>query len=285
MFTAIDRALGALEADEALLDPAQWAARARALDRLEQLSLDADEHPALSARARALRTALERADDTLVAALRARVRAGDGRAALAPYCVAASRDAGDEYDPLDALLAGVLALEEPRGALASLEAEMVFYQPTPARRVIELLALAELGPADVVLDCGSGLGHVALLGAILSEARFVGVEREAAYVQAASECARALNVSRARFLCADLLDAPMDEATVIYLFTPCSGALLDRLMQRIAQQSARRPLRVASLGPCSMTLASQRWLRPRGAVDATRIALFDAGEPRPLTPR
>lgn len=278
MFAAIDRALRSLEADPSLRDPAQWSARARALDRLEQLALDADAHPALSARARALGEAFDDADRALFRSLRAQVRAGQGRAALAPFFADTALDAHG-YDPLDALLAGVLALDEPDGPIAPSEPETVFYQPTPARSALELLSLAQLGPRDVVLDCGSGLGHVALLGAIASDARFVGVEREPAYVRVARECVRSLSLARVSFVCGDILDASMDEATVIYLFTPCTGALLDRVIQRIRQQSERRPLRVASLGPASFALAAERWLRPLVAVSAARIALFDAGTP------
>lgn len=279
MLAALDRALSSLEVDSLLRDPAQWSARARALDRLELLALDADAHPALSARVRALRDAFDAADHALFCALRDAVRAGQGRAALAPFFVRSTPEGDDGYDALDALLAGVLALEEPVGPLASAGPEMVFYQPTPARSALELLALTDLGATDVVLDLGSGLGHVALLGAILSDARFVGVERDPAYVRVARECARSLSLERASFCCEDILEASLDEATVIYLFTPCTGALLDRVIQRIRQQSQRRPLRVASLGPASFALEAQRWLRPRVAVQRARIALFDAIEP------
>src|SRR3546814_1580406 len=74
---------------------------------------------------------------------------------------------------------------------------------TPARHIFDLLAQARLGAHDVLVDLGSGLGHVPLLAAICSGASSLGIEREASCVACAQACADALRLSRARFLCMD----------------------------------------------------------------------------------
>src|SRR6185312_2094526 len=89
--------------------------------------------------------------------------------------------AGDAYDWRDELVAGVLPFGEP-GEASPLPPEMVFYQPTPARHVFDLLDRLALDADDVLVDLGSGLGHVPLLTAICTPARGIGIEIEPVYV-------------------------------------------------------------------------------------------------------
>ncbi|MET0255067.1 MAG: methyltransferase domain-containing protein, partial [Luteibacter sp.] len=168
---------------------------------------------------------------------------------------------GQHYDPLDTLLAGVLALDEPLAEAGPLPAEMVFYQPTPARHIVDGITRGAIGPGDVVLDLGSGLGHVPLLAHILTGARCHGVERDASYVNVATRAATGLGLSGVTFTEGDARDAGFDGVDVFYLFTPFIGSVLRDVVAKIAAVAATRPVRIVALGPCTRTFARQPWLR------------------------
>ena len=102
---------------------------------------------------------------------------------------------GDSYDYLDELVSGVLRFVEPDARIVQLPAEMVSYQPTPARHIFDLIARTQLTERDVLIDLGSGLGHVPLLASICTSGRSVGIEVEGAYVNCARRSAFDLNRS------------------------------------------------------------------------------------------
>lgn len=263
-----------IEADASLREPARMRERLDALDRLELHAESIDDAPLL-ARLESLRSALEAANRRLYASLREDIRAG--RHAFAPWVDAleASPD-GDGYDYRDDLVSGVLALDEPEDA-APLPPEMVFYQPTPARHVFDLIRRARLGGDDLVLDLGSGLGIVPLLVAMASGTRTIGIEREAAYVDAARRCAQRLGVSRASFECIDAREADLSRGTLFYLYTPFTGGVMRSVLDALRHEAERRSFRVATFGPCTRVVAGESWLRAEAGVATDRVALFEAG--------
>lgn len=275
MTDSLSASLDALERDASLLEPRRLRERTDALDRLEaRLFALPDEDTALRARIEALSAALESVNNSLYQDLCERIRRGIGADGLRQWAATADAASPDEgYDHLDALLAGVLRLEEP-AAPAALAAEMVFYQPTPARHIFESIGRADLGEDDVLLDLGSGLGHVVLAAAILSPARCVGIEQDSAYVDSANRCAEALGLRNAAFVAGDVREADLSQGTVFYLYTPFTGTMLRRVLERLRQEAGRRVIRIATLGPCTAVVAQESWLRADGAVQVKRPALF-----------
>lgn len=267
------------------MDPADdpW----RLLEWLEQVDRHLDEADA-SATAQALRcrrTALESALAAFHETLRADLRQGH-RAGLARWLDEYRRVAGpvpaeaQGFDVLDDLLAGLLRLQAPATPEVALAAEMVAYQPTPARHVLDLLARTAPGPDDVLVDIGAGLGQVPLLAALCSPARALGIEIEPTLVRGAREAVQALGLAgRVDFLCQDACTADLSAGTLFHLYTPLRGALLAGLLARLREQAARRPLRVSGFGPCVDTLLAQDWLRPDGPVGQHRVTLFSSRWP------
>ncbi|MGF6710298.1 SAM-dependent methyltransferase [Luteibacter sp. W1I16] len=247
-----------LEQEPAWRDPAAFLWRAEAADRLDLLLIGAHD-AAWRERAVRLIDAMEAVDTEGFASIREAIRRGEGRAALAAW-LDVGFPTGQHYDVLDHVLAGVLALEEPE-VPAVLPAEMVFYQPSPARHIVDGVARAGITAGDVVLDLGAGMGHVPILVAILTGARTLGVEREPAYVERAVDAAARLGLSHVRMGVGDARDADLTEANVFYLFTPFIGGVLRDVVANIEREARRRPVRVVTLGPCSRTFARQPWLR------------------------
>ncbi|UGB36815.1 hypothetical protein [Frateuria soli] len=269
--------LDELARDGSLEAPDRWRSRAEVLDWLERLFpvLEGAGAGDAAARAQALRARVERADAALYRRLRAAIRGGHGPALFRRW---QQEDPGpiegEGYDALDELLAGVLRLEDPGSGSLPLEPEMVFYQPTPARHVLDMLARGRPGPRDVLVDLGSGLGHVPMLASICTGARAVGVEWQPSHVQVARRAARALGLHDVRFLARDARDADLSAGTVFFLYTPFAGSVLRTVLDALRDEGMRRPIKVCTFGPCTRFVAGEAWLRAVGPTRADRVAVF-----------
>ncbi len=274
--------LARVDADAALWEPERLRARMDALDELDALLADsrAIRAESMFARAVALRERLEAASGAVYAAIRDEVRRGVGTELLRQWISHCEDDGaarrGLGYDHLDELIAGVLGLREPASE-SVLEPEMVFYQPTPARHILEMIRASELGENDVLVDLGSGLGHVPMLASILTGARAIGIEVDAAYVRCARECAAGLGLERVTFVEADAREADVSAATVFHLYTPFTGGMLRTVLGRLRREGEQRAICVCTLGPCAGVLAAEPCLQAATAVDAERITCFRSG--------
>ncbi|MGO9435905.1 MAG: hypothetical protein ACLPH3_08045 [Terracidiphilus sp.] len=276
-----------LENEPSFMEPSRLRERLEALDRLDACFPDVPRPIAagdteLHRRASAVRARLEAANSELYATIRSEIRRGAGSEALrrwvdfSPKIDENGLDRGIGYDSLDELIRGVLPFEEPSDAPAPAEPEMVFYQPTPARHIFTLIGLTQLTAADVLVDLGSGLGHVPLLVSICTRARSVGIELEATYVERARQCAESLHLDRVAFINQDAREADLSEGTVFYLYTPFSGSILRCVLDRLRREAANRRIRICTYGPCTSVVAEERWLKTAAAPETDRIAVFSS---------
>ena len=276
MVTSLQNLLDGMLQDRSWQQPQQLGRRIDMLEKLERWLVHHGDTlaPSLARRADALMQELEAINQRLYRAIRNDIQRGQGASSLLPW-VAATPHEGDaeSYDPLDALLSGVLDLVEPAD-VAELEAEMVFYQPTPARHIFDFIARAAIDARDTVIDLGAGLGHVTLLTAICTPARCIGIEWQLAYVASAQQCALALNVRNATFIAQDVRQARLAEGSLFYLYTPFTGSLLRTVLDMLAHEAEHRAIRLCSLGPCTEVLAKEPWLATDDSCDPRRPALF-----------
>jgi hypothetical protein len=290
----------AIEQTRALYEEASFGARVAAIDRIEFHVLDRiaglqGRHPAgaewahaLQERAEQLRDRLEALNQRLFEGFRARIRSGSCSGARLRRQLervagsAPDRKGQDEpgYDTLDLFVNGLLCVDAAPGETRAREPEMVFYQPTPARVVLELVERAGLGREDVFYDLGSGLGQVAILVGLLSQARVKGIEFEPAYCSYAQRCASGLNVPRVEFINVDARHADYADGTIFFLYTPFEGQLLGEVLDKLRVEPLRRPVRVYTYGPCTLEVCDQGWLRclDRDALQPYRLAAFTSSE-------
>jgi hypothetical protein len=285
--------LRALEADPSLLLPARLRERLIALDGVDAAfgGFDSEDSAGcidlrLHRRAKALRMRLEAANLELYQRVRSDiVRGGRPRGLLQWLGDSAGDDEpgsplpGLGFDYRDELVSGVLELLEPDELGEpdwQLSPEMVFYQPTPVRHILDLIAAAAVAEEDVFVDLGSGLGHVPLLVSMLTGAQSVGVEVQPAYVASALRCAQSLRLSRVQFIAQDARDADLSRGTIFYLYSPFKGSILADVLCALRRESMHRPIKICSLGPCTQRVSKERWLKAGTLYDAGRICVFDS---------
>jgi SAM-dependent methyltransferase len=282
--------LAAFEQDLALAEDTALHDRARALDLASLIGELADHRradpaaQALHQRAQVLARQLCATDERLFSRFRQQIRAGsltgpalrrelDRYTSYRPEHTAAIHLG---YDGLDLLLDGILGVDAPPTPTEALDPEMVHYEATPARVILDLLDHAGLGPDDVFYDLGAGLGGVAILVALLAKVRVVGIEVDPAYCALARDRAASLGVQDVELVCADARVADYSAGTVFYLFTPFRGAIFDAVLARLRQEADQRPITIGSYGTVTRHLFAQEWLRtddPAMAHDF-RLAVF-----------
>jgi hypothetical protein len=270
----------AIEKDPALYAETNFDSRAEAIDFIEFDIIDRieglfqtidqpEELAALKQSAERLKRQLEQIDDRLFQRIRADIQTGvcTGTALkvlIDQYvgCDASSRrQLGDiGYDRLDVFINGLLLTDPIPVETKDREPEMVFYQQTPARIILELIQQANLTDQDVFYDLGSGLGQVPILVNLISGASARGVEFEPAYCDYARACAAELNLSRVEFMNVDARAADYSEGTVFFMYTPFEGRLLQEVLEKLHREAHRRKIRLFTYGPCTPIVAQQHWL-------------------------
>jgi hypothetical protein len=282
--------LHGLEANSSLFQPEQLRERLIALDDLDAGfgSLDSEDsttyvNSQLLERARELKTRFEAANTERYQFIRSEfVRRGRPDTLLRWLQGSESQNKstsplpGLGFDSRDELVSGILQLRDPSDPSHQRLPEMVPYQPTPVRHILHLIAACQLAEEAVFVDIGSGLGHVPLLVSMLTGVRSLGIEVQAAYVARAQECAQSLGLRRVRFIPQDARDADLSSGTVFYLYSPFSGSILAHVLRMLRIESTRRSIRICSLGPCTRTVANERWVRTTAQLDPGRITAFES---------
>lgn len=127
------------------------------------------------------------------------------------------------------------------------------YVPTRYRRIIAGFRHVGLGPDDVVVDLGCGLGRPVYAAAWLGARRSIGVEMDGPLVEKARHSHRGsrLRDRDIEFVCAPAETYPLDDATIIFMFNPFGRGIMQGVRQQLDAALARRPrrLRIAYENP------------------------------------
>jgi hypothetical protein len=294
----IEARIAAFERHAELFTDGHFADRARALDAVQQVYqlLQLNRHdarwgaylPTLKQQAKALEARLREADAAFFQTLRQDIRSGAQTAASlrrlfdrhTRYRPGRVGQIHRGYDALDALVQGLIRAEQAPEPLQLLERDMVHYEPTPARVVLDMIDQVQLTANDVFYDLGAGLGHVAILVHLLTGATAKGVEIETAYSRHAQCCAEELGLlqSKVHFVNRDVRDVDYADGSVFFMYTPFTGALLEVVLAALARQARRQRLTVCTHGACTFDVAQQPWLQLRDpeANQAQVLAVFES---------
>ncbi|MCI0557182.1 MAG: hypothetical protein MN733_01715 [Nitrososphaera sp.] len=289
----------AIEKNSALYEETNFDSRVEAIDYVEFNIIDRiegllhmtnqpEELTTLKQSAERVKRQLEDIDDTLFQRLRADIRGGvcTGTALkglIDEYVGGDSRGGRQQdeigYDSLDVFINGLLLINPVPIETKAREPEMVYYQQTPARIILELVEKAHLTEQDVFYDLGSGLGQVPILVHLLSGVTAKGIEFEPAYCDYARGCAAALNLSRVEFANADTRKADYSDGTLFFMYTPFKDRLLQEMLEKLRRESRRRMIRLFTYGPSTPEVSRQSWLK---GVDQNGADLYKLGVFRSL---
>lgn len=284
----------AIEKNSALYEETNFDIRVEAIDYVEFKIIDRiegllhttnqrEELTTLKQSAQRVKRQLEDIDDILFQRLRADIGGGvcTGTALkrlIDEYAGGDSRGGRQQdeigYDSRDVFINGLLLINPVPVETKAREPEMVYYQQTPARIILELVEKAHLAEQDVFYDLGSGLGQVPILVHLLSGVTAKGIEFEPAYCDYAKRCAAALNLSRVEFVNADARKADYSDGTVFFMYTPFKSKLLQEMLEKLRGESRLRMIRLFTHGPCTPEVSRQSWLK---AVDQNKADLYKLG--------
>lgn len=268
-----------LQGRDSALDFTDW------IEKIAQVRKRDPDFVALYQRTLTFKTQLEAINARLFQQFRAAVRQGDWRGQalreqlnhFTTYLPNTHGQPHIGYDGLDTLVAGLFEFEPPPQATRQLDAEMVHYEPTPARAILDLIDHVGFTTEDVFYDLGAGLGQVAMLVQLLTGVQVKGVEIEPIFCTYAQQCAQALGIQTIDFIQRDARDVDYADGTIFYLFTPFGGALLQAVLDKLAAQARTRPIRICTYGPCTRHVARQPWLHSldSNTENEFKVAIFE----------
>jgi Histone methylation protein DOT1 len=186
-----------------------------------------------------------------------------------------AKSAEEGYDNLDIFLNGLFSDQKLPVETRKREPEMVFYQKTPARIILNFIKRSALKPNDVFFDLGSGLGQAVILVNLLTGIKSIGVEYEPAFCRYARSKVEVLNLSEVYFTNEDARYADYSSGTVFFMYSPFEGKILDEVLQKLKRESENRMIKILTYGPCTPEVAEQPWLTNKRKI---KNNMAEAGE-------
>jgi Methyltransferase domain len=112
-------------------------------------------------------------------------------------------------------------------------ADLAPYVPTPAVVIDKMLALAKVGPGDVLYDLGCGDGRIVITAAKMFGTKGVGIDLDPRRIEESNAGARAAGVENlVEFRVQDVMKADFSAASVVTLYLlPESNNLLRPLLE------------------------------------------------------
>lgn len=263
--------------DERLYHERNFCLRAQAIDDIEFHIIDRiddiNELSTLKQYAEKVKHDLDAVDVKMFRQLRAKISTGEYRGQILLNQISEYfdndlnsflREDKPGYDNLDVFFNGLLTDQNPPAETKAREPEMVFYQKTPARIILELIKRADFKPNDVFIDIGSGLGQLSILVNLFTSVIAKGIEFEPAFCSYAYVCAAGLNLTDVEFINTDARDVDYSLGTVFFMYTPFEGKMLQCVLQKLNREAEKRTIRVFTYGPCTVEVGKEGWLVSTG---------------------
>lgn len=163
------------------------------------------------------------------------------------------------YDNFDLFINNLLSTNTIIEAEKTLEPEMIYYQKTPARIIMELCKKVHRN--DVFFDIGSGLGQVVILVNLMSGAQSIGVEFEPSYCQYAKDIVSKFALTDIEFINADARAVDYSIGTVFFFYTPFIGKMMQDVLGLLQKLAQKKEIRICTYGHCSIKIAQESWLQ------------------------
>lgn len=133
------------------------------------------------------------------------------------------------------------------------------YLPCSVETLLRAVDAARVGPSDVFVDVGSGVGRAALFVHLLTGAAAIGVEIQSALVHASRDFAARRGLPRVATVHGDAaaVTGYLFIGTVFFLYCPFSGWRLEKVLDDLEPIARTRPIRVCTV---DLPLPPRPWL-------------------------
>ena len=155
----------------------------------------------------------------------------------------------------------VLGLRELPDDGPDLPRGCVPYFPCSVDALLRMVEQARVGPSDMFVDVGSGLGRAAAFVHLLTGAGVLGIEVQSGLVRAARDLTTRLLLPRVSFIEGDAatLADPIAIGSVFFFYCPFSGDRLAKVLGHLEIIARTRTIRVCCL---DLPLPPCPWLAP-----------------------
>jgi SAM-dependent methyltransferase len=134
------------------------------------------------------------------------------------------------------------------------------YGATPYETVREVIQRLSPRRGDVFYDLGCGYGRVVMWGALVSGARFRGIEVVPQRLRPAQRAKERLGLANLELRQANVLSSRFDDGNLFFLFDPFFTDHLRRVGHALARIARHHPIRIASLWQSNDYFRRRRWL-------------------------
>jgi SAM-dependent methyltransferase len=124
--------------------------------------------------------------------------------------------------------------------------ESIVNVATPYEICRQFFHVVDVGADDLVVDLGCGDGRFLLYGALVTSARFRGVEIIAERAATARAAAARLGLEQIEVLHGNVLEFPLDEGDFFYLFRPFSVETESAIIAALHVEAKRRPITIGA---------------------------------------
>lgn len=166
-------------------------------------------------------------------------------------------------DNLDAFLDNLFELNVDAIRVPTHRTGMIHLERTPASIILELIDQLTLTDQDVLIDLGSGLGHVLYLFRFLTPVTCIGIEIERMYHEAALRVAKAFRFNKLTLINNDVRECDFDQGTILFMFSPFSDHVLETVLQKLKRLGQQNPICLCSYGNITTRLHQENWLKIR----------------------
>jgi precorrin-6B methylase 2 len=160
-------------------------------------------------------------------------------------------------------------------ARQALHPDLVDYIPSGIAPIVRAVTQVPIGPEDVLVDIGAGLGKVTMTVHLLSGARAHGVELQEELAAVATRRAQYFGLDGVSHEVCDARFVDLSLATVIFLYLPFTGDTLAAVMHRVEAAARQRSLVICTLG---LDLSAYSWLEER-KTNELWLAIYDSRFP------
>jgi hypothetical protein len=165
----------------------------------------------------------------------------------------------------------MLGFDEIPPDMPDLPRGSVPYLPSGVEEILEMVQDVPVRPDDELVDLGSGQGRAVILAHLLSGARARGIEIQEHLVHGARARCAALALSGVTFVHANAAEHELD-GSIFYLYAPCNGDMLARVVRRLEDVARKRPIVVCTVG---LEFQNVPWLVPRKTSNVS-LSIYDS---------